>query len=117
MKIKIPKYLYGSWLLSLALILSMSVPILAQSKIRNDVQIEAERTQQQSLQPAGEIAGQNSDRPMAFPDPYCEVSGFSTVEAITRVIFSDIDNTSAASSAVSHEDFTSVVGNVDAGET
>src|SRR5690554_203320 len=116
MKIKIPMHLLGSWLLSLTLFLAVSVPVLAQSEI-TDALLEAERFEQQALEPAGAITGQNSNRPMAFPDPYCEVSGFSTVEAITRVIFSDIDNTSAASSAVSHEDFTSVVGNVDAGET
>src|SRR5690554_4476024 len=117
MKIKIPINLLGSWLLSLTLFLVISVPVLAQSNIRNDAQLEAERTQQQALEPAGIINGQASNRPMAFPDPYCEVSGFSWVETITRVVFADIDNPSSVDSTIAHEDFTGVVANVNAGET
>src|SRR5690554_3302941 len=137
MKIKLPTYLIGSWLLSLTLFLAMSVPILGQSEMKTDAQIEAERagqsfapsemktdvqkeaerTRQQISSPFQTINGQASNRPMAFPDPYCEITGFSSVEAITRVLFSDIDNTSDVNSTSAHEDFTSVVGNVDAGET
>src|SRR5690554_1106305 len=137
MKIKLPTYLIGSWLLSLTLFLAMSVPILGQSEMKMDAQIEAERagqsfapsemktdvqkeaerTRQQISSPFQTINGQASNRPMAFPDPYCEITGFSSVEAITRVLFSDIDNTSDVNSTSAHEDFTSVVGNVDAGET
>src|SRR5690554_4989623 len=113
MKIKIPINLLGSWLLSLTLFLAVSVPVLAQSEI-TDALLEAERFEQQALEPTGIINGQASNRPMAFPDPYCEVSGFSTVEPITRVIFADVDNASAVSSTEPHEDFTSVVANVDA---
>src|SRR5690554_3689192 len=116
MKIKIPMHLLGSWLLSLTLFLAVSVPVLAQSEI-TDALLEAERFEQQALEPAGAITGQNSNRPMAFPDPYCEVDGFSFVEAITRVVFADIDNSSPVNSDISHEDFTSVVAHVSAGET
>jgi len=117
MKIKLPKYLYGSWLLTMTLLLAVLGPISAQSAKKTEAQIEAARTEQQSLKPAGTIAGQNSNRPMAFPDPYCEVDGFSWIEAITRVEFADIDNPSPVNSTISHEDFTSVVANVSAGET
>src|SRR5690554_3064179 len=116
MKIKIPMHLLGSWLLSLTLFLAVSVPVLAQSEI-TDALLEAERFEQQALEPAGAITGQNSNRPMAFPDPYCEVSGFSWVETITRVVFADIDNPSSVDSTIAHEDFTGVVANVNAGET
>ncbi|MGB3344025.1 MAG: GEVED domain-containing protein [Aequorivita sp.] len=117
MKIKLPKYLYGSWLLTLTLLLAVSGSISAQSEMKTEAQMEAERMEQQSLKPVGTIAGQNSNRPMAFPDPYCEVDGFSWIEAITRVVFADVDNPSPVNSAISHEDFTSVVANVSAGET
>src|SRR5690554_3669062 len=62
-----------------------------------------------------EIMETVSDEP--FPAPYCEVSGLSNVEPITRVIFSDIDNSSSVDSEISHEDFTNIVGNVETGET
>ena len=46
---------------------------------------------------------------------YC-VPTFSTVEAITRVVYSDIDNTSPAVSTLGYEDFTAIQGNVEQGE-
>ena len=70
MKIKLPSYLYGSWLLSLTLLLSISAPVLAQSKMKTESQIEAERTERQVLSPAGVITGQTSNRPIAFPAAY-----------------------------------------------
>lgn len=47
---------------------------------------------------------------------YCEATS-STVEAITRVVFAGIDNTSDASSTDSYEDFTDIVAEVEGGET
>ncbi|MFA7448830.1 MAG: T9SS type A sorting domain-containing protein [Weeksellaceae bacterium] len=53
-----------------------------------------------------------------FPAPYCEVSGLSSVEPITRVIVADIDNASPnQSSAPRHEDFTSVIGHMTQGSS
>jgi hypothetical protein len=48
---------------------------------------------------------------------YCNPTITSTVEPITRVIFADIDNASPVNSTIKHEDFTSVEGNVELGET
>ena len=48
---------------------------------------------------------------------YCNPTISSTVEPITRVIFADIDNASPVNSTIKHEDFTSVEGNVELGET
>ena len=42
---------------------------------------------------------------------------FNNVEAITRVLFADIDNTSPASSTIQLEDFTAIEGNVGTGDT
>ncbi len=54
----------------------------------------------------------------SFPSPYCEVTGLSIVEAISRVLFADIDNVSdPSSSAPRHEDFTSITAHVDQGST
>lgn len=48
---------------------------------------------------------------------YCNATSTS-VEPITRVIFSDVDNSSPAeTSSPGYEDFTSIVANVEAGET
>lgn len=53
-----------------------------------------------------------------FPAPYCTVTGNVYTEPITRVVFADIDNSSSVStSAPNHEDFTSIVGNVNTGES
>jgi len=53
------------------------------------------------------------------PTEYCGPITFEfDIEPITHVVFSNIDNTSSADPASpSHEDFTSIVGNVNAGET
>src|SRR5690554_1333832 len=47
---------------------------------------------------------------------YCDAT-VSTVEAITRVIFADVDNVSSASSTDVYEDFTAIVAHVEGGET
>ncbi len=47
---------------------------------------------------------------------YCDVTA-STVEPITRVIFAGIDNSSSPTSSDGYEDFTAIVGEVEAGET
>ena len=50
--------------------------------------------------------------------PYCAMSGLTIVEPITRVVFADIDNSSPAStSSPNYDDFTSVIGHVQAGQT
>jgi len=57
----------------------------------------------------------------SFPEPYCSPTGLSFVESISRVIFADIDQSSIPtieeSQAPLHEDFTSVVGHVQPGQT
>ncbi|MDO5655191.1 MAG: GEVED domain-containing protein [Flavobacteriaceae bacterium] len=50
-----------------------------------------------------------------FPAPYCEVSGLSTLESITRVMFSNIDNPSSIGEVPLHEDFTSIIGEIETG--
>ncbi len=54
-----------------------------------------------------------------FPDPYCAVTFTGTVEPITRVKFTGIDNrSSAATSSPAHEDFLGVAGGlVQAGQS
>lgn len=55
-----------------------------------------------------------------FPDPYCGPLNFPTaVEPITRVLVADIDNISSAvvNGSPAHEDFTSIVGNMIAGDS
>ena len=47
---------------------------------------------------------------------YCSATS-STVEPITRVIFAGIDNVSSPTSTAAYEDFTAIMGQVDAGET
>ncbi len=118
MKIKLPKYLYAPWLLTLALLLAVSVPLSAQSERKTDVQKEAERMAQQSLGPVGMIAGQNSNRPMAFPDPYCEIADASEVlvEEITVVEFAGTQITNDDEDTVLI-DKTDVVVNITAGDT
>ncbi|WP_310990956.1 GEVED domain-containing protein [Aequorivita marina] len=61
----------------------------------------------------GEVAGGGG-----FPDPYCAID-FSTVEPITLVNVADIDNRSSEviDGSPAHEDFTAIVGNMEAGET
>lgn len=49
--------------------------------------------------------------------PYCGPLEFSFVEAITYVGFAGIDNSSAADSTISHENFIDQVGTVEQGET
>src|SRR5690606_35970338 len=48
---------------------------------------------------------------------YCGPLNFSSVEPITLVEIADISNRSAANSTVPHEDFTSIVGTVNPGQT
>ena len=86
MKIKLPKYFYGSWLLSLTMLLAVSGTISAQSESQTDAQLEAERMQQQALDLVGTTP---ANRPMAFPEPYCEIADANdvTVEEITVVEF------------------------------
>ncbi|MBN8727195.1 MAG: DUF11 domain-containing protein, partial [Xanthomonadales bacterium] len=50
-----------------------------------------------------------------FPEPYCNVTFPSGIEPITRVVFDGIDNASALTGGPPLEDFTAVVGNVQAG--
>src|SRR5690554_3922962 len=46
---------------------------------------------------------------------YCMPTISTTIEPITRVIFSDIDNSSSSSSTDAYEDFTAIEGNVSQG--
>jgi len=52
-----------------------------------------------------------------FPEPYCPVTFPSGIEPITRVVFSNIDNTSPATGGPPLQDFTAIVGNVAPGQT
>ncbi len=54
-----------------------------------------------------------------FPDPYCLVTSFNTVEPITLVEVAGISNVSdaAINGSPAHENFTSIVGNMEEGET
>ncbi len=47
---------------------------------------------------------------------YCTATS-GNIEAITRVVFVDIDNASSAASTDSYEDFTAMIAHVEAGET
>lgn len=62
-----------------------------------------------------QIYGNENSGP--FPAPYCEVTGNSSVEPISRVVFADIDNSSDPNGTEPHEDFTHITGHVEAGET
>lgn len=54
-----------------------------------------------------------------FPDPYCGPLSFTYVEPITNVMIADISNRSDAAidGSPAHEDFTSVSGEMEKGET
>lgn len=49
--------------------------------------------------------------------PYCAVSGFTTAEEITLVNIANINNSSPNNNNVIYENFTSIVGNVTAGQS
>lgn len=64
-----------------------------------------------------QVYGDYSSNP--FPEPYCGPLTFDTgVEPITNVVFAGIENASSAeSSSPAHEDFTSVLGELELGQT
>ena len=48
-----------------------------------------------------------------FPAPYCSEAFASSVEPISKVVFSNINNTTSPTvGGVAHEDYTSIIGNV-----
>ena len=62
-------------------------------------------------------ARQFTTRAAVFPEPYCGVSFPSGIEPITRVVYADIDNSSPASGGPALQDFTAIIGYVNAGES
>lgn len=118
MKNKLPKYLYGSWLLTLTLLLSMSGSLSAQSETITEAQKEAARAHHQALNKIGPFSGQNLEKPMGFPDPYCEIADAPdvVVEEITLVNFAgtEITNNDDVNVLI---DKTNVVINITAEET
>ncbi len=105
-----------------------TIPAGGTCTISADVMASANGTYVNTI-PAGELVtqhGSNSGDATAtlkvgftFPEPYCPVDFTSTVEPITRVVFANIDNTSDATIGGSPalEDFTSIIGNVDPGDS
>lgn len=53
----------------------------------------------------------------SFPEPYCEVTGIATIEAITKVEFAGINNWSTPDSSIVHDDFIRKEGYVFQGQT
>ena len=81
----------------------------------DEVGIEVEWRLEVSCTNSGETAYSTSDT-FTTEVVYCQPT-FLFAEPITRVVFSDIDNSSSPDSSEEYEDFTSVVGNVTLTET
>src|SRR5690554_4898594 len=110
--------LYGSWLLSLTLIFGMSTPISAQAESKTTAQVEAVQAKRQAVNSNIGISDQSSNRPMAFPDPYCEIADATDVivEEITVVEFAGTEITNDDDDNVLI-DKTDVVVEITAGDT
>ena len=111
--------LYGSWLLSLTLIFGMSTPISAQAESKTTAQVEAVQAKRQAVNSNIGISDRSSNRPMAFPDPYCGPLNYSVVEPITYVEIADLKNRTdnILDGSPAHEDFTFVTGELEQGVT
>ena len=72
-----------------------------------------------SLATGGPLVELNDEAFVPFPAPYCGPLVFTTVEPITNVEFSNLANRSSAATTgtEAHEDFTSLVADVTAGES
>src|SRR5690554_6736153 len=110
--------LYGSWLLSLTLIFGMSTPISAQAESKTTAQVEAVQAKRQAVNSNIGISDRSSNRPMAFPDPYCEIADATDVivEEITVVEFAGTEITNDDDDNVLI-DKTDVVVEITAGDT
>src|SRR5690554_2602704 len=110
--------LYGSWLLSLTLIFGMSTPISAQAESKTTAQVEAVQAKRQAVNSNIGISDRSRNRPMAFPDPYCEIADATDVivEEITVVEFAgtEISNDDDDNVLI---DKTDVVVEITAGDT
>lgn len=76
MKNTLPNYFIGSWLLSLSLFLAM--PVLAQTTLKGDAQIEAERFGQKVANASAVISGKTFNRSSTFSptnNEYCVPEG------------------------------------------
>lgn len=106
---------------SVTLASGAEIPAEGSCTITVDVAATADGDYVNSM-PAGALQTNHGDNPNAaeamlgvgfvFPEPYCEVTFSFSVEPISRVLFTGIDNTSSAvlDGSPAHEDFLSVTG-------